>query len=181
MLQGVNLYLIGMMGVGKSTVGRLLAAELRYRFLDLDHLIEGVSGRSVAQLFAEVGEVAFRQLETEVLARVAPYTRTVVATGGGVVTESRNWGYLHSGVIVWLDAEVEVLVRRVEAASQKETRPLLAGSDPHERLSQILEQRRPRYAQADVRVETGEASPEQVARLALEGLRVRLAEDAIVR
>jgi shikimate kinase len=175
MLKGVNLYLVGMMGAGKSTVGRLLATELHYRFLDLDQLIEQVSGRSVSALFAEQGEAAFRALESRVLAEAATYTRTVVATGGGVVLDRGNWGYLHGGIVVWLDAPVAVLAGRL-ATGEVEKRPLLATTDLSDRLSALLEQRRALYAQADVRIEAAGA-PAEVAAQVLAGVRARLAED----
>jgi shikimate kinase len=176
MLSGVNLYLIGMMGVGKSTVGRLLAAELGYGFLDLDVLIEKVSGLTISEIFANHGEAAFRKLETDVLAQVAPFTRMVVATGGGVVVTQGNWGYLRHGVVLWLDASIETLVSRL--AEGKETRPLLGNAeDLLERLTSLLEARRNLYAQADVLVDANSPSPLQVAHYALEKLALRLSED----
>lgn len=176
MLSGVNLYLIGMMGAGKSTVGRLLAAELGYGFLDLDELIEKVSGFSIPEIFANHGEAAFRKLETDVLAQVAPFTRMVVATGGGVVVTQGNWGYLRHGVVLWLDASVETLVRRLE--KRRETRPLLGDTeDLRERLESLLAARQNLYAQADLCVDANSPVPIQVARHALEKLALRLAED----
>jgi shikimate kinase len=177
MLSGVNLYLIGMMGAGKSTVGRLLAAELGYGFLDLDELIEKVSGLSVSEIFANHGEAAFRKLESDVLAQVAPFTRMVVATGGGVVVTQGNWGHLRHGVVLWLDASVETLVRRLE--KRRETRPLLGSTDDdlQARLESLLAARRNLYSQADLCVDANSPVPLQVARHALEKLAQRLAED----
>jgi shikimate kinase len=176
MLSGVNLYLIGMMGAGKSTVGHLLAAKLGYGFLDLDELIEKVSGLSIPEIFARNGEAAFRKLESDVLAQVAPFTRMVVATGGGVVLAQGNWGHLRHGVVLWLDANVETLVRRLE--KRRETRPLLSDADDLQtRLESLLAARRNLYAQADVWVDANSPVPQQVARHALEKLAQRLAED----
>lgn len=175
MLKGVNLYLIGMMGSGKSTVGRLLAAQLGYGFLDLDQIIEQVSGQSVADIFAEQGEAHFRALETQVLAAVSPYTCKVVATGGGVVLARPNWGYLHYGIVVWLDAPIEVLLKRIEQQPGK--RPLLAGGDLRDRLQELLAQRSFLYDEADVWVDASADEPVEVARLTLERLELRLAED----
>lgn len=150
MLQGVSLFLVGMMGSGKSTVGRLLAARLGYAFLDTDDLIEKIGGVSIEQFFTERGESAFRELETQVLASVSAHTRVVVATGGGAVIAQRNWGYLRHGVVLWLDAELETLARRLERSPS--TRPLLAQSDLRARLEQLSNERRSLYAQADVHV-----------------------------
>ncbi len=153
-LGGVTVFLVGMMGCGKSTTGKRLASRLGYRFCDTDQLIVRVAGRGIGELFAQEGEAGFRQLETQVLAEVASRTRLVVATGGGVVTQPLNWSYLHHGVVVWLDAPLEVLVARL---SQRHDRPLLAqdSHDPEQlrqRLQELLHHRRPHYAQADVRV-----------------------------
>lgn len=176
MLSGVNLYLVGMMGAGKSTVGRLLAAELGYGFLDLDQLVEKVSGMAIPEIFANYGEPTFRKLETDVLAQVASFTRMVVATGGGAVLAQGNWGYLRHGVVLWLDARVETLVHRLE--KRRETRPLLGNANNlQDRLESLLAARRNLYAQADVCVDANSPVPFQVARLALEKLALRLAED----
>ncbi|MFN9941556.1 MAG: shikimate kinase, partial [bacterium] len=99
-LQGLNLFLVGMMGSGKSSVGRPLASALGYRFVDADQLLEQAAGRSIAAIFASEGEDGFRQLETQVLDAISPWQRTVVATGGGVVLRPMNWGYLRQGVVI---------------------------------------------------------------------------------
>ena len=91
-LEGTSLYLVGMMGSGKSTVGKALSEELEYGCLDVDDLLVGATGTSVAEIFADQGEAAFREMESEVLQQVAALTRTVVATGGGAVTSRKNWG-----------------------------------------------------------------------------------------
>ena len=93
-LQGLNLYLIGMMGTGKTTVGQRLAKELGYRFFDTDVLIERVAQKSINELFAEEGETFFRDLESRVLGEVSACTRSVIATGGGAVLRPVNWSYL---------------------------------------------------------------------------------------
>ena len=97
-LQGLNLYLVGMMGTGKSAVGRPLAEALGYRFLDADQAIEAVAGRSIPELFAAEGEAGFRSLETQVLTGIANWHSLVVATGGGVVLRPENWGVMRQGV-----------------------------------------------------------------------------------
>ncbi len=160
-LKGVNLYLIGMMGAGKTTVGKLLAAELGYRFFDTDVVIEQLAGQSISEIFAESGEPEFRQLESQVLAELSAYTRMTIATGGGIVLKRENWSYLRHGIIVWLDVPVEQLQTRLEADT---TRPLLQDTDLATKLRTLLAQRRALYAQADVHViPKGNETPEQVA------------------
>ncbi|MEN9217022.1 MAG: shikimate kinase [Gloeomargarita sp. HHBFW_bins_162] len=153
-LGGVTIFLVGMMGCGKSTTGKRLAHRLGYTFFDTDQLITQVTGRSIPELFAQEGEAGFRRLESQVLAEVASHTRLVVATGGGVVTQALNWSYLHHGVVVWLDVPVELLVERLR---QRQDRPLLSSEshDPErlrQRLHTLFAQRQAQYAQADVRV-----------------------------
>ena len=167
-LQGLNVYLVGMMGAGKSAVGRPLAAALGYRFLDADAALERAAERPIPAVFAEAGEEGFRQLETAVLDQIAGFHSLVVATGGGVVTRPVNWGHLHQGVVVWLDAPETLLLARLRA--DPTPRPLLSEADPAARLSTLLEARRPLYAQADLHVVQVEAAPEAVALQVLEAL-----------
>ncbi len=175
MLRGVNLYLIGMMGSGKSTVGRILAESLDYQFFDSDQLIEQVSKRSIAEIFAQEGEESFRTVETQVLAQLAPYIRLVISTGGGAVLKPENWSYLHHGVVIWLDVPPETLLARV---SQDPTpRPLLQQADPLQTLKTISQERQRYYAQADIRVDA-DASAQDVAQRTLDGLKARIEQDA---
>lgn len=167
-LQGLNLFLVGMMGSGKSSVGRPLAAALGYRFVDADQLLEQAAGCSIASIFASEGEEAFRSLETQVLDAISPWQRTVVATGGGVVLRPVNWGYLRQGLVVWLDAPESVLLRRLR--QDPTSRPLLAMPDPQQRLRELLEQRRPLYAQADLHLPQEDEPAEAVAAKLLEAL-----------
>lgn len=166
LLKGVNLYLVGMMGAGKTTVGRLMATHLGYRFVDTDAVIEQLTGQSITQLFAGVGEVAFRQMESQVLAEVSAYTNLAIATGGGIVLRRENWSYLHHGLIVWLDVPAELLYARLQTDT---SRPLLNDPDPLGKLRSLLEQRQPLYAQADLRVTvSGEETSVQLAKRVLE-------------
>lgn len=168
-LKGTNLYLIGMMGAGKTTVGRLLAAQLNYRFFDTDAVVEQVAGRSIREVFAQSGEAAFRQLESQVLAELCAYTRLTIATGGGIILKRENWGYLRHGIVVWLDVPIAQLQARLEADT---TRPLLQQTDPVSQLQTLLEQRQPLYAQADVHLRyTMAEPPEQVAARAIEQIK----------
>jgi shikimate kinase len=150
-LQGLNLYLVGMMGAGKSAVGRPLAETLGYRFLDADQVLEQSAGCPIPAIFAADGEEGFRALETAVLDRITGWHSLVVATGGGVVTRPVNWGHLQQGVVIWLDAPADLLLERLRA--DPTPRPLLATEDPAARLEVLLQERRPLYAQADLRVE----------------------------
>jgi shikimate kinase len=151
-LNGINLYLIGMMGAGKSSTGAELAQALGYQFFDTDAVVEAAAGKPIAEIFASQGEVTFRQIETQVLAELATYRRLVVATGGGIVTQQQNWSYLHHGIVVWLDAPPVLLQSRLVGDRD---RPLLQAPNWETQLAQLLDQRQPLYAQADVRVLVG--------------------------
>ncbi len=171
-LQGLNIYLIGMMGAGKSTVGQHLAKLLGYRFFDTDCVIEAVVQKSVAQIFAESGEDRFRALETQVLAELSAYTRLVIATGGGIILKRENWSYLRYGVIVWLDVPVEQLQGRLQ---NDQTRPLLHAADLETTLRSLLQQRTPLYAQADVQVTCqSEETPDIICDRILQGIQTIL-------
>ncbi len=165
LLQGVNLYLIGMMGAGKTTVGHLLAKRLGYSFIDTDSLISQAAGKSINEIFATEGENRFRELETKILAEVSSYKNLTIATGGGIVTRKFNWSYLQHGIVVWLNVPVEVLYSRLQG---DQTRPLLQDRDPLGKLQSLLEERRPLYANADIHVNVdGVETPERVTVLAL--------------
>ena len=167
-LRGVNLYLIGMMGCGKTTVGKMLAQKLGYRFFDTDATLEHAAGQTVSEIFAQSGEAAFRQLETQVLAELAAYPRLAIATGGGIILNPKNWSYLHHGLVVWLDVPLEQLYYRLKNST---TRPLLQDPNPRQRIYDLLEQRLPLYAQADVQVHLrGRESPEMTAIRTLEAI-----------
>lgn len=160
MLKGVSVFLIGMMGVGKTTIGQLLAKQLDYDFLDIDQFIEQATRQTVSTIFAESGEAIFRQLETATLSQVSARLRRVVATGGGIVLAQENWSYLRHGVIIWLDVPVEQLKARL---SQDTTRPLLQNQDLTARLTQLSEERRSRYAEADIHIQVlPDETPEQI-------------------
>ncbi|MEM6451297.1 MAG: shikimate kinase [Cyanobacteria bacterium P01_D01_bin.105] len=148
-LKKTNLYLVGMMGAGKTTIGRKLAKRIGYRFLDTDLLIEQWAGKSIPDIFASEGETAFRAIETQILSEVSTHTSLVVATGGGVVTQSMNWSYLRHGVVIWLDVPNPVLVARLSGDT---SRPLLKDVDLPAKLETLLSDRGELYAQADIRI-----------------------------
>lgn len=160
LLQGINVFLIGMMGVGKTTIGHLLAEKLGYRFVDTDVLIEKVAGKTINEIFYDDGEESFRELEAQVLSNLSAYRKFVIATGGGIVIRQLNWSYLHHGLVIWLDAPVEVLLDRLQDDT---TRPLLQTPNPAQALQTLLDQRRSRYAEADLHIPvTAEDTPEQL-------------------
>jgi len=154
-LRNVNVYLVGMMGAGKSAVGERVSRRLgSYAFVDTDDTIERAAGRAIAEIFAADGEAGFRAVESEVLDQIAAFVRLVIATGGGIVTTQKNWASLRTGIVVWLDVPVDVLADRIAASDGGATRPLL-GDDLAADLAEKLEERASLYAQADVRVAVG--------------------------
>jgi shikimate kinase len=178
MLNGTNIFLIGMMGAGKSTVGKLLAQKLGHNFLDTDPLIEQCAGKSIPEIFANDGEETFRDLEQQVLAQVSAHTRLVVATGGGIVMRSLNWSHLHDGIVIWIDVPVEILYDRLKTAS--ESRPLLQTADPLQTLNDIYTKRRDRYAQADISIMvSADETAEAVCDRLLDMIRSKISPDRL--
>ncbi|MDY6804292.1 MAG: shikimate kinase [Cyanobacteriota bacterium] len=172
MLKGVSVYLIGMMGAGKTTVGRLLAEKLGYRFFDTDEVIVKLAGKSINEIFAEEGQESFRDLESQVLAELSAYKMLSVATGGGIVMRQMNWSYLQHGIVVWLDVPPTQLYDRLRDDT---TRPLLKDTDPLAKLESILEQRKAFYAGADVRIGVEpDLTPEEIVPRVLDGIQKSL-------
>ncbi len=140
-----NVILIGFMGSGKSTVGREVASGLSFEFVDTDELIESRSGQTISQIFADKGESAFRDLESEVLASLAARSGLVISTGGGIILDPANRALLEKlGCIVWLDAPEDIIVERV---TRNRKRPLVQTDDPRETVTRLLGQRRPLYSE----------------------------------
>ena len=160
-LGGRSLYLVGMMGSGKTSTGRPLAEQLGYGFVDADAVIEQAAGCSIPEIFERDGEAGFRALESQVLNAISQRHSLVVATGGGVVTQQENWGLLHSGIVIWLDVVPGQLMQRLNADST--VRPLLQTDDPDAALNALLNQRRPLYAEADLTVVIDQETPDAVA------------------
>ena len=160
-LGGRSLYLVGMMGSGKTSTGRPLAERLGYGFVDADAVIEQAAGCSIPEIFERDGEAGFRSLESQVLSAISQRHSLVVATGGGVVTQPENWGMLHSGIVIWLDVVPDQLLQRLNADST--VRPLLQTADPEAALNALLNERRPLYAEADLTVVINDETPEAVA------------------
>ena len=160
-LSGRSLYLVGMMGSGKTSTGRPLAERLGYGFVDADAVIEQAAGCSIPEIFERDGEAGFRSLESQVLSAISQRHSLVVATGGGVVTQPENWGLLHSGIVIWLDVVPDQLLHRLNADST--VRPLLQTTDPEASLNTLLNERRPLYGEADLTVVINDETPEAVA------------------
>jgi shikimate kinase len=159
-LKGINIYLIGMMGAGKTTVGQLLAKQLGYRFIDTDDLISKATHQSISDIFATEGEEAFRDIESQVLSQLCAYKKFVIATGGGIILKQMNWSYLRHGIIIWLNVPVEELLNRLK---EDTTRPLLQHPDPLQQLQTLLEKRKSLYAQADLEIMINSGDiPEQI-------------------
>jgi len=144
--------LIGMMGAGKSAVGRRLAAKLDVAFRDADSEIEAAAGCSISDIFDRFGEGAFREGERKVIGRLLGETPHVLATGGGAFVDTDTRARIKdAGVSIWIRAPIDVLLARV---SRRDTRPLLRNGDPREILERLLVERTPIYAQADLTVES---------------------------
>lgn len=160
-LPNLSLFLIGMMGSGKTTVGKALAHQLSYRFFDADVLIERVAGQTVSEIFAQQGEAAFRQIESQVLSELSSYTQSVIATGGGAAAEPHNWRYLRQGIVIWLDVPIALLCQRLQGSTN---RPLLQEVDLSAKLQTLMNERRNCYAQADLCITVdAQDTPEAIA------------------
>ncbi len=167
-LGGRNIFLIGMMGSGKSQTGPALAKMINYAFVDTDDVIEKASKLSIADIFEKDGETGFRDIEKQVLREISPHHSLVIATGGGLVTIPENWGILHQGIVIWLDLDIKRSIKRIE--SDKKKRPLLNEEDLSQTFSQIYESRKQIYAESDLRIEVEEQSPNEVAAMIAENL-----------
>ncbi len=150
-----SIVLIGMMGVGKSSIGRRLGARLGVPFVDADAEIEKAAGMSIADIFARHGEADFRSGEARVIARLLDGGPQVLATGGGAVMNADTRAAIRAkGVSIWLSADFDVLMRRIN--KRKNDRPMLMTADPAATLRQLLAEREPVYAQADITVQSRE-------------------------
>jgi len=159
-LRRKTIALVGLMGVGKSSIGRRVAAALDLPFHDADDEIEKAAGRTIPEIFAERGEAEFREGERRVIARLLDEAPHVLATGGGAFVNPQTRALIkEKAVSIWLKADVDVLVRRV---GRKDNRPLLKGRDARQVLAGLAQDRYPAYAEADIAVETGEG-PHQAA------------------
>ena len=163
--------LIGLMGAGKTTVGRRLAAAMNRSFHDADHEIERAAGRSVSEIFDDFGEAAFREGERRVIARLLDEAPMVLALGGGAFTDAQTRALVKARAIsVWLQADVETLAERV---ARRDTRPLLRDGDPREILERLLAAREPAYAEADIHIDASAGTHQATADSILAALQAR--------
>ena len=153
-----SIVLIGMMGAGKSSIGRRLAARLGIPFVDADAEIETAASMTIPEIFATHGEPYFRAGEKRVIARLLDNGPQVLATGGGAVMDQNTRDLIHiKGISVWLKADLDVLLKRTK---RRNDRPLLQGTDPRAKLQELMTARYPVYAEADITVDSVDGPPE---------------------
>ena len=163
-----SIVLVGLMGAGKSAIGRRLASRLGMSFVDADTEIERAAGCSITDIFELHGEAAFRDGERRVIARLLAHPAHVLATGGGAFMDPNTRAAIReSGISVWLRADLDLLVSRV---SRRSNRPLLAGGDPRAILEQLIAERHPIYTEADVVVDSMDGPHEQTVEAVLSAI-----------
>jgi shikimate kinase len=164
-----SLVMVGLMGCGKSSVGRRLAARLAMPFVDTDDEIERVAGKSIVDIFADWGETEFRNGERRVISRLLGSGPQVLATGGGAFINPETRANIKAlGISIWLKAELPVLMRRV---AKRDTRPLLRTGDPETVMRKLMDERYPIYADADIVVESRDVAHEIIVTDVIEALR----------
>jgi len=153
-----TIVLVGLMGAGKTKIGRRLAARLNLPFFDSDEEIEAAAGEAIEEIFRHRGEAVFRDGERRVIARLLKGPVHVLATGGGAFMDAETRAAIaRHGVSVWLRADLDVLLARV---SRRSNRPLLKTPDPRAVLAELIERRNPIYAEADLAIDSGDGPPE---------------------
>jgi shikimate kinase len=163
-----SIVLVGLMGAGKTKIGRRLAARLNLPFFDSDEEIEAAARETIEEIFANRGEAMFRDGERRVIARLLQGPVHVLATGGGAFMDLATRQIITArGVSVWLRAELDVLFARV---SRRSNRPLLKTPDPRAVLAELIERRHPIYAEADVTIDSGDGPPDATATRAITAL-----------
>jgi shikimate kinase len=167
-----SIVLIGMMGAGKSTIGRRLAARLRLPFTDADIEIEAAAGMSIPEIFETHGEGHFRDGEARVIARLLDHGPSVLATGGGAFMREETRGRIRDkAVSIWLKADADIIMKRVK---RRADRPLLQTADPAATVGRLLEQREPVYQGADLTIWSRDVPHEKIVDECLEALHARL-------
>jgi len=166
----LNIALYGFMGVGKTTVGKLLAERLGYTFIDMDDEIEKMAGMSISEIFTRLGEPSFRQMESKLIEDISRKDGYVIACGGGAIANPYNAERLSASAgMVYLTAQVDEIIKRT---SGDNSRPLLNVPNPHEVASSLLADREPTYKRyADIIVDTTGFTPEEVVSAILEAIR----------
>ena len=169
-----SIVLVGLMGAGKTAIGRKVAAALSLRFVDSDHEIENVSRMTVPELFERYGEAEFRALERRVIGRLVKDGPQVVATGGGAFMNDQTRRLIgRHGLSVWLRADLDILMDRV---AKRQNRPLLKTADPRATMARLMDERYPVYALADVTVKTRDEKREIIADEVIEAVATLLAD-----
>src|SRR5476651_1030497 len=167
-----SVVLVGMMGAGKSTIGRRLSARLRLRFLDADIEIEAAAGMSIPDIFETHGEAYFRDGEARVIARLIDNGPAVLATGGGAFMREETRGRIHDkAVSIWLKADADIIMRRVK---RRADRPLLQTTDPAATVGRLIAEREPIYRQADLTVWSRDVPHEKIVDECIDALRAWL-------
>ena len=155
-----SVVMVGLMGAGKSRIGRELAAKLNYPFVDADDEIEKAAGKTISEIFEDHGEAEFREGERKVIARLLAGGPQVLATGGGAYMDAETRARIaEKGISVWLKADLSVLMRRV---SRRDNRPLLKTGKPSAVMARLMEERYPTYAKADIVAESRDVPHEQI-------------------
>ena len=168
-----SIVLVGLMGCGKSSVGRRLAARLGIAFIDADEEIERVAAKSIVEIFTDHGEAYFRDGERRVIARLLANGPQVLATGGGAFINPETRAKIRErGLSIWLHAELPVLMRRV---SKRDTRPLLKQGDPEATMRDLMDKRYPIYAEADITVESRDVPHDVIVNEVIAALKAKLA------
>ncbi|MBL8834141.1 MAG: shikimate kinase [Rhodospirillales bacterium] len=163
-----SIVMVGLMGAGKTAIGKRLAARLDLPFVDTDKEIEQAAGCAIPEIFARYGEPAFRDGERRVIARLLAGPRCVLATGGGAFVDPDTRAAVKAqGLSIWLKADLDTLVRRT---ARRTNRPLLNRGDPRDVLANLMEVRYPFYAQADIHVQSLEAPPDETTSRVVDAL-----------
>jgi shikimate kinase len=167
----VNIALIGFMGTGKTSVGRLVAEQLHFHYIDTDEMIQNATGKTIAEIFANCGEPAFRGLEEKAVAELTTKTQTVISCGGGLPVAPQNLASLKThALVVCLWATPAKIWERVKSQTH---RPLLHDPDPQKKINELLAAREPFYKQADILLNTESRSLREVAQQVIHQFRLQ--------
>ncbi len=178
-LEGRSIVLVGLMGAGKTSIGRLLAKRTGLEFVDADSEIETAAGATVEEIFAQDGEAVFRSGERRVIARLLTEPARVIATGGGAYMDADTRAAIAAqGISVWLKADLETLLKRTQ---RRGGRPLLKEGDPREILARLIDERYPIYASVDIMLETGEEGANSVVERVIKAIEKHLGRGTLTK
>ncbi len=168
LLSTQSLVLVGLMGAGKSAIGRRVGAELTLPFLDADNEIEAAAGQSIEDIFSQHGEPYFRDREEKVIERLLLDTPSILATGGGAfMSEKTRANIKKHGISIWLKADIDILMERV---GRRDHRPLLKAEDPHAIMQKLIDQRYPIYEKADITIQSRDVPHEVIVQEIIDAL-----------